>query len=107
MAAGHHNTPARVVDIFQGVFFPELSHSALLLTYLAQIAVQSYDDMNDVQMMTRWCGDREWWVVVSVFIHSPNEGFWACLKDLPPVNYELVQCISLPETTHFLLYLMV
>ena len=39
-------------------------------------------------MMYRWwCeggGDRAWWVVGSVFIRSPDKGFWACLGDIPP-----------------------
>ena len=38
-------------------------------------------------MMYRWwCeggGDRAWWVIESVFLRSPNKGFWACLGDLP------------------------
>ena len=25
-----------------------------------------------------------WWVIESVFLHSPNKGFWACLGYLPP-----------------------
>ena len=29
-------------------------------------------------------GDREWWVIESVFLRSPDKGFWACLGDLPP-----------------------
>ena len=40
--------------------------------------------MNDVQMMMwRW-GDRAWWVIESVFLRSPDKGFWACLGDIPP-----------------------
>ena len=39
-------------------------------------------------MMYRWwCeggGDRAWWVIKSVFLRSPDKGFWACLGDLPP-----------------------
>ena len=39
-------------------------------------------------MMYRWwCeggGDRAWWVMESVFLRSPDKGFWACLVDLPP-----------------------
>ena len=39
-------------------------------------------------MMYRWwCedgGDRAWWVIESVFLRSPDKGFWACLGDLPP-----------------------
>ena len=39
-------------------------------------------------MMYRWwCesgGDRTWWVIESVFLRSPDKGFWACLGDLPP-----------------------
>ena len=39
-------------------------------------------------MMWRWwCeggGDRAWWLIESVFLRSPNKGFWACLGDLPP-----------------------
>ena len=34
-----------------------------------------------------WCeggGDRAWWVIESVFLRSPEKGFWACLGDLPP-----------------------
>ena len=37
-------------------------------------------------MMYRWwwCeGDRAWWVFESVFLRSSDEGFWACLRDLP------------------------
>ena len=33
-----------------------------------------------------WCedgGDRAWWVIESVFLRSPDKGFWACLGDLP------------------------
>ena len=40
--------------------------------------------MNDLEMMARGWGDKAWWVVESVFFHSPNKGFWACLGDLPP-----------------------
>ena len=39
--------------------------------------------MNDVQMMM-WGGDRAWWVIESVFLRSPDKGFWACLGDIPP-----------------------
>ena len=39
-------------------------------------------------MMYRWwCeggGDRAWCVIESVFLRSPDKGFWACLGDLPP-----------------------
>ena len=39
-------------------------------------------------MMYRWwCeswGDSAWWVIESVFLRSPDKGFWACLGDLPP-----------------------
>ena len=39
-------------------------------------------------MMYRWwCeggGDRAWWIIESVFLRSPNKGFWACLGDLLP-----------------------
>ena len=34
-----------------------------------------------------WCeggGDRAWWVIESVFLRSPDKGFWACLGDMPP-----------------------
>ena len=34
-----------------------------------------------------WCeggGDRAWWFIESVFLRSPEKGFWACLWDLPP-----------------------
>ena len=38
-------------------------------------------------MMYRWwCegwGDRAWWVFESVFLCSPDKGFWACPGDLP------------------------
>ena len=27
--------------------------------------------------------DRVWWVIESVFLRSPDKGFWACLADLP------------------------
>ena len=27
---------------------------------------------------------RAWWVIESVFLRSPEKGFWACLGDLPP-----------------------
>ena len=46
--------------------------------------VQSIDEMNDVQMMTWGRGHRAWRVFESVFLHSPNKGFWACLGDSPP-----------------------
>ena len=42
------------------------------------------DEMNDVQMMMWGWGDRAWWVIESVFLRSPNKGFWACLGDIPP-----------------------
>ena len=39
-------------------------------------------------MVYRWLceggGDRAWWVIESVFLRSPDNGFWACLGDLPP-----------------------
>ena len=39
-------------------------------------------------MMYRWCceggGDRALWVIKSVFLRSPDTGFWACLGDIPP-----------------------
>ena len=39
-------------------------------------------------MMYRWwCeggGDRAWRVIESVFLRSPDKGFWACLGDIPP-----------------------
>ena len=39
-------------------------------------------------MMYRWwCeggGDRAYWVIESVFLRSPDKGFWACLGDIPP-----------------------
>ena len=25
-----------------------------------------------------------WWVIESVFLRSPDKGFWACLEDIPP-----------------------
>ena len=28
-------------------------------------------------------GDRAWWVIESIFLPSPDKGFWACLGDLP------------------------
>ena len=34
-----------------------------------------------------WCegaGDRAWRVIESVFLRSPNKGFWTCLGVLPP-----------------------
>ena len=34
-----------------------------------------------------WCeggGDKAWWDIESVFLCSPDKGFWACLGDLPP-----------------------
>ena len=34
-------------------------------------------------MMARGRGDRAWWVIESVFFHSPDKGFCACLYDLP------------------------
>ena len=38
--------------------------------------------------MYRWSceggGDRAWWVIESIFLRSPDKGFWACLGDLPP-----------------------
>ena len=40
-----------------------------------------------IWMMYRWCegrGDRAWWVIESVFLRSPDKGFWECLRDLPP-----------------------
>ena len=41
------------------------------------------------EMYRWWCeggGDRAWWVIESVFLRSPDKGFWACLVDLPPVK---------------------
>ena len=39
-------------------------------------------------MMYRWwCegwGDGAWWVIESVFLRSPDKGFWVCPGDLPP-----------------------
>ena len=39
-------------------------------------------------MMYRWwCeggGDKACWVIESVYLCSPNKGFWACLGDPPP-----------------------
>ena len=34
-------------------------------------------------MMYKWWGEgyRAWWVIESVFLRSPNKGFWACLGD--------------------------
>ena len=29
-------------------------------------------------------GDRAWWVIESVFLHSSDKGFWVCLEYLPP-----------------------
>ena len=29
-------------------------------------------------------GDRAWWVIESVFLRSPDKGFWACLANLTP-----------------------
>ena len=34
-------------------------------------------------MMWGW-GERAWWVIESVFLRSPDKGFWACLGDIPP-----------------------
>ena len=34
-------------------------------------------------MMWGW-GGRAWWVIESVFLRSPDKGFWACLGDIPP-----------------------
>ena len=38
--------------------------------------VQLIDEMNDVQMMMWAWGDRAWWVIESIFLHSPDKGFW-------------------------------
>ena len=46
--------------------------------------VQFIDKMNDVQMLRVGWGDRAWWVIVSVFPHSPDKRYWACLGDLHP-----------------------
>ena len=39
-------------------------------------------------MMYRWwCeggSDRAWLVIESVFLRSPDKGYWACLGDIPP-----------------------
>ena len=35
-------------------------------------------------MMYRWWCDTVWWVIESVFLRSPDKGFWACPGDLPP-----------------------
>ena len=55
-------------------------------------------------MMYRWwCeggGDRAWWVIESVFLRSPDKGFWACLGDIPP------DMPRRPETWVSLCYLM-
>ena len=40
--------------------------------------------MNDVLWWCEGGGDRAWWVIESVFLRSPDKGFWACLGDLPP-----------------------
>ena len=39
--------------------------------------------MTDVQMMMLGWGDRAWLVIESIFLCSPDKGFWACLGDLP------------------------
>ena len=40
--------------------------------------------MNDAQMMMWGWDDRAWWVIESVFLRSPDKGYWACLGDIPP-----------------------
>ena len=37
--------------------------------------VQIIDEMTDVQMMMWAWGDRTWWVIESIFLHSPDKGF--------------------------------
>ena len=39
--------------------------------------------MNYIQVITWGWGDRECCVIESVFLHSPDKGFWACLGQLP------------------------
>ena len=51
-------------------------------SYTITKTVQSIDEMNAVQMMWGW-GDRTWWVVESVLLHSPDKGYWACPRYLP------------------------
>ena len=56
-------------------------------------------------MMYRWwceggC-DKAWWVLESVFLRSPDKGFWACLGDSP------TDMPRLPETWVLLCSLMV
>ena len=55
---------------------------------------------NDVQMMMWGWGDRAWWVIESVFLCSPDKGFWACLGDITP------DMPRRPETRVSLCYLM-
>ena len=50
-------------------------------------------------MMWGW-GERAWWVIESVFLRSPDKGFWACLGDIPP------DMPRRPETTVSLYNLM-
>ena len=38
--------------------------------------VQVIDEMNDVHMMMWAWGDRTWWVIESIFLHSLDKGFW-------------------------------
>ena len=46
-------------------------------------------------------GDKAWWVIESVFLGSPDKGFWACLGDQPP------DIPRQPETWISLYYLII
>ena len=49
--------------------------------------IETFSQLMKWMMYRWWCedgGDRAWWVIESVFIRSPEKGFWACLGDLPP-----------------------
>ena len=53
-------------------------------------------------MYSWWCesgGDRAWLVIESVFLRSPDKGFWACLGDIPP---DMLKLCGIPRSSAIL-----
>ena len=60
--------------------------------------MQSIDEINAVQMMKWWWGDRAWWVIESVFLHSLDKGLlgmFSTCSDGQKYGFALQNTVSL------------
>ena len=77
--------PMTVVGEVVNYCFTSLFGTNVLLSDIV-IRLKRCSQLMRWMMFRWWCeggGDRAWWVIKSVFLRSPDKGFWACLGDLP------------------------